>query len=53
MHDRIDAVRDGQPGQWSGSRPAAREVDGENWAVVRPRPTYEEMLDREPFADWL
>ena len=37
------------------SRPLVPEVlvDGENWAVVRPRPTYEEMLDREPFADWL
>ncbi|MDQ1154697.1 diaminopimelate decarboxylase [Brevundimonas sp. SORGH_AS_0993] len=37
------------------SRPLVPEVlvEGENWAVVRPRPTYEEMLDREPFADWL
>jgi diaminopimelate decarboxylase len=37
------------------SRPLVPEVlvDGEQWAVIRPRPTYEEMLDREPFADWL
>ena len=37
------------------SRPLIPEVlvDGERWAVIRPRPTYEDMLDREPFADWL
>jgi diaminopimelate decarboxylase len=37
------------------SRPLAPEVlvNGEEWAVVRPRPTYEEMLAREPLADWL
>lgn len=37
------------------SRPLVPEVlvDGEHWAVVRTRPTYEEMLDRETFADWL
>jgi diaminopimelate decarboxylase len=37
------------------SRPLIPEVlvDGDQWAVIRPRPTYEEMLDREPFADWL
>lgn len=37
------------------SRPLIPEVlvDGDKWAVIRPRPTYEEMLDREPFADWL
>lgn len=37
------------------SRPLVPEVlvDGEHWAVVRPRPTYDEMLDRETFADWL
>ncbi len=37
------------------SRPLVAEVlvDGDKWAVIRPRPTYEEMLDREPFADWL
>lgn len=28
-------------------------VDGERWAVVRARPTYEEMWDREPKARWL
>lgn len=37
------------------SRPLVPEVlvDGERWAVVRARPTYDEMLDREPRADWL
>ena len=37
------------------SRPLVPEVlvDGERWAVVRPRPTYEEMWAREPLADWL
>lgn len=37
------------------SRPLVPEVlvDGDRWAVIRARPTYEEMLDREPFADWL
>jgi diaminopimelate decarboxylase len=28
-------------------------VDGDRYAVVRPRPTYDEMLSREPMADWL
>jgi diaminopimelate decarboxylase len=28
-------------------------VDGERWAVVRARPTYDEMLAREPRAEWL
>jgi diaminopimelate decarboxylase len=28
-------------------------VDGDRWAVVRPRPTYEEMWAREPRAEWL
>jgi diaminopimelate decarboxylase len=28
-------------------------VDGDRWAVVRPRPDYEDMLAREPMADWL
>ena len=28
-------------------------VDGDRWAVVRPRPTYQEMLAREPLAPWL
>lgn len=37
------------------SRPLVPEVlvDGERWAVVRARPTYDEMLEREPRADWL
>lgn len=37
------------------SRPLVPEVlvDGERWAVVRARPTYEAMLEREPRADWL
>jgi diaminopimelate decarboxylase len=28
-------------------------VDGDRWAVVRARPSYDEMLDREPKAEWL
>lgn len=28
-------------------------VDGDRWAVVRPRPTYDEMIAREPLAPWL
>ena len=37
------------------TRPLAPEVlvNGDGWAVVRPRPTYEEMLAREPLAPWL
>ena len=37
------------------SRPLVPEVlvDGERWAVVRRRPTYDEMLAREPTPDWL
>lgn len=37
------------------SRPLVPEVlvDGDRWAVVRPRPTHEEMLAREPLAPWL
>ena len=37
------------------SRPLVPEilVDGDRWALVRARPTYEEMLDRETAADWL
>ncbi len=37
------------------SRPLVPEVlvDGERWAVVRRRPTYDEMLGREPTAGWL
>ncbi len=37
------------------TRPLVPEVmvDGARWAVIRPRPTYDEMLAREPLADWL
>lgn len=37
------------------SRPLVPEVlvDGDRWAEVRVRPTYDEMLEREPRADWL
>jgi diaminopimelate decarboxylase len=28
-------------------------VDGDRYAVVRPRPTYDDMLARERMADWL
>lgn len=37
------------------SRPLVPEVlvDGDRWAVVRPRPTYEEMFALEPMAEWL
>jgi diaminopimelate decarboxylase len=28
-------------------------VDGDRFAVVRPRPSYDEMLAREPMAEWL
>ncbi len=37
------------------SRPLVPEVlvDGDRWAVVRARPTYDEMLAREPRAAWL
>ena len=37
------------------SRPLVPEVlvDGDRWAVVRARPSYEEMWSREPRADWL
>jgi diaminopimelate decarboxylase len=28
-------------------------VDGDRWAVVRSRPTYDEMLERETMAGWL
>lgn len=37
------------------SRPLAPEVlvrDGQ-WRVVRPRPSYDEMMAREPMPDWL
>lgn len=37
------------------ARPLVPEVlvRGGDWALVRRRPTYEEMLAREPLADWL
>jgi diaminopimelate decarboxylase len=37
------------------SRPLVPEVlvDGERWAAVRKRPSYVEMWEREPRADWL
>jgi len=37
------------------TRPLTAEVlvDGDRSAVVRPRPTYDEMFAREPMADWL
>jgi diaminopimelate decarboxylase len=37
------------------SRPLVPEVlvAGAGWAVVRPRPGYDEMLAREPLAPWL
>jgi len=37
------------------TRPLVPEVlvDGDRWAVIRPRPTYDHMLAREPLADWL
>lgn len=37
------------------SRPLVPEVlvDGDRWAVVRARPSYEDMWAREPKADWL
>ncbi|MFN3230093.1 MAG: diaminopimelate decarboxylase [Asticcacaulis sp.] len=27
-------------------------VQGDDWAVIRPRPSYEDMLAREPYAPW-
>jgi diaminopimelate decarboxylase len=37
------------------SRPLVPEVlvKGDHYAVIRPRPTYEEILAREPMAPWL
>ncbi|MHC3127566.1 diaminopimelate decarboxylase [Brevundimonas sp. GN22] len=37
------------------TRPMAAEVlvDGDKWAVIKPRPTYDEIFAREPIADWL
>ena len=37
------------------TRPLVAEVlvGGDRWSVIRPRPTYDEMLAREPLAEWL
>jgi diaminopimelate decarboxylase len=37
------------------TRPLVPEVlvKGDEFAIVRPRPSYDEMLAREPMADWL
>jgi diaminopimelate decarboxylase len=37
------------------SRPLVPEVlvNGDAWALIRPRPTYEAMMAREPAAPWL
>lgn len=37
------------------TRPLVPEVlvDGDRWAVVRPRPSYDAILAREPLAGWL
>lgn len=37
------------------TRPLVAEVlvDGDRYSVIRPRPTYDEMLAREPLAAWL
>lgn len=37
------------------SRPLVPEVlvNGDRWATVRGRPSYDEMLEREPRAEWL
>jgi len=37
------------------TRPMAAEVlvDGGKWAVIKPRPTYDEIFAREHIADWL
>ncbi|MDB5455284.1 MAG: diaminopimelate decarboxylase, partial [Caulobacter sp.] len=37
------------------SRPLVPEVlvDGDRYAVIRPRPSYEEMLAREVVPDWV
>ena len=37
------------------SRPLVPEVlvRGTDWHVVRPRPTYDDMMAREPVPDWL
>jgi diaminopimelate decarboxylase len=37
------------------TRPLVPEVlvDGDRWAVVRARPSWDEMLAREAMADWI
>jgi len=37
------------------TRPLAPEVmvNGENWSIVRPRPTYDEIIARDRLPDWL
>lgn len=37
------------------TRPLVAEVlvHADRWATIRPRPTYDEMLSREPMAEWL
>ena len=37
------------------TRPLVAEVlvHAHRWSAIRPRPTYDEMLAREPMADWL
>ncbi|WP_297803245.1 diaminopimelate decarboxylase [uncultured Brevundimonas sp.] len=37
------------------TRPMAAEVlvDGDKWAVIKPRPTYDDIFAREPIAGWL
>jgi diaminopimelate decarboxylase len=37
------------------TRPLAPEVlvSGERWAVVRPRPSYEELIGLDRLPDWL
>lgn len=37
------------------TRPLAAEVlvDGDRWAIIRPRPSYADMFAREPIAEWL
>jgi len=37
------------------TRPMAAEVlvDDDKWAVIKPRPTYDDIFAREPIADWL
>jgi diaminopimelate decarboxylase len=37
------------------SRPLVPEVlvDGDRWAVVRPRPSYDELIGLDRLPDWL